>query len=146
MDYTEPYKQLQAKRIDQRETYREPGLENRLIKQKIQPAKKCFEFGNITPLSLNVCKQLGLDEAILLSILISKYNLYEESQLLTADNYFYLTTDTLTELTGWKWDKQNRLIKKLDSLNIITTNIRDNPPKRYFKLNFCEIFKLYSKN
>ena len=130
MDYTEPYKQLQAKRIDQRETYREPGLENRLIKQKIQPAKKCFEFGNITPLSLNVCKQLGLDEAILLSILISKYNLYEESQL----------------LTGWKWDKQNRLIKKLDSLNIITTNIRDNPPKRYFKLNFCEIFKLYSKN
>ena len=104
-------------------------------------AKKLADIGNFSQINWAVCQNYGVDIAVLLGFLVSKYNLYEEQGTLGSDKTFYCTRDTLKQFTGWKYSKQEQLIKKFCEIGFATVFKRGLPPKRYFKLNIDKIIE-----
>ena len=78
--------------------------------------------------NLNCCKILGPDCAIMLC------DIFQKAYKINSTIIQY-SVDYVTKTFGWKWDKQNQLLKKLESLKLITTMKKGIPPIRYVKLN-----------
>ena len=135
MDYKQTYKQLQAKRIDQDARERYIPMHS----QDIQLSKKVADAGSFGPLNWRLAKKLGPDRVLLLTFLISKYNLYETNKSLTSDNAFYCTTETIKDLFGWSWNKQNQLFNQLEELGYLKLSVRGTPPKRYVQLQIEKV-------
>lgn len=93
-------------------------------------------------LNKELCRKLGMEESALLSELCNEHEYWREKNKLTADGYFFSTIENIECALGMSEYKQRNIIKKLEELNIIEMQLRDLPPKRYFKLNDNEILKL----
>lgn len=91
--------------------------------------------GNYLILNKNLIKSLGWDELGMLQELISEGNLWEQKELLDKEGFFFCTSDKIKDLFGWSWDKQKKILNKLESLNLIELKLKGNPFKRYFKIN-----------
>lgn len=101
------------------------------------------ELGDNLIVNRKVIKLLGAEEAIFLGELIAKYSLWEERDDLDKDGFFYCTENKIKELTSWGWEKQNKILKKLEDNKIIEKVNRGLPLKRYVRLNISKIIDLY---
>lgn len=101
------------------------------------------ELGDNLIVNRKVIKLLGAEEAIFLGELIAKYSLWEERDDLDKDGFFYCTENKIKELTSWGWEKQNKILKKLEDNKIIEKVNRGLPLKRYIRLNISKIIDLY---
>lgn len=88
-------------------------------------------------------KLLGAETAVFLGELIAKYSLWEERDDLDKDGFFYCTENKIKELTSWGWEKQNKMLKKLEDNGVLERVNRGLPLKRYVKLNLYKIIDLY---
>lgn len=96
--------------------------------------KQILMGSNYWVLNKSVVKELGLETAFMLS------NLAEaDSMMANEDGWFYQTSDTLEIITGFKKDKQTKLLRRLIKLGILVQKNRGIPQKRYFKLDYKSI-------
>ncbi len=81
----------------------------------------------------NLAFEIGMRETIVFSELLSKYRYFKQEEMLTDDGYFFNTVDNFRLDTTYTGKQQRRAINKLEKLNLIKTDLRGLPPKRYFK-------------
>lgn len=94
----------------------------------------------------NLAHNIGLNETVLYSELISKYYYFHDRKMLIDQEWFFCTIQDMQNSTTIGKDKQNRLLKKLQQLGLIELKIKGVPPKRYFKVVMDEnILKKYLK-
>ena len=91
--------------------------------------------GNYLILNKSLIKLLGWDELGMLQELISEGNLWEQKELLDKEGFFFCTSDKIKDLFGWSWDKQKKILNKLESLNLIELKLKGNSFKRQFKID-----------
>ena len=103
--------------------------------------KQLLMSSNYYTLNKQIVKELGIESAFLLTILI------EASDGL-ADNkgWFYQTIEKIGELTGLGRHKQDKIIKELIDLKILEQKNKGVPCKRYFKVNYEMIENLVFQN
>lgn len=82
----------------------------------------------------NLARNIGVDQAIVYSELISKYIYFDEKNMLTEDGFFFVTVEDLQHSTTLSKYQQSKAIKKLEELGLIKYQNRGIPPRRYFKL------------
>lgn len=81
-----------------------------------------------------IAHAIGLNEAVAYASLIAKSAYYERNNLLDDDGYFYCTINDLQESTALTRDQQEKVIKKLVKLGLISYKRKGLPAKRFFKL------------
>lgn len=101
------------------------------------------ELGDNLIVNRKVIKLLGAETAVFLGELIAKYSLWEERDDLDKDGFFYCTENKIKELTSWGWEKQNKMLKKLEDNGVLERVNRGLPLKRYIRLNLYKIMDLY---
>jgi|GEM_PF-1795755 len=84
----------------------------------------------------NLAHNIGINEAIIYSELISKHSYYEENKMLTKDGLFYVTVEDLQQSTTLSKYQQSKAIAKLEKKGLLKQQNRGVPQKRYFKLIF----------
>ena len=82
----------------------------------------------------NLIFSLGMNEAIIYTELIAKYNYFNVRERLTEDGYFFNTVDNLLLDTGFDKRSQKKAIDKLVEYGLIKYRVQGQPPKRYFKV------------
>ena len=82
----------------------------------------------------NLIFALGINEAIIYTELISKYNYFNTRERLTEDGYFFNTVDNLLLDTSFDKRSQKKAIDKLIGYKLIEYKVKGMPPKRYFKV------------
>ena len=93
--------------------------------------KQLLMSSNYYTLNKQIVKELGIETAFLLTILI------EASDGLSDDEgWFYQTIEKIGELTGIGRHKQDKIIKDLIELKILEQKNKGVPCKRYFKINY----------
>ena len=93
--------------------------------------KQLLMSSNYYTLNKQIVKELGIESAFLLTILI------EASDGLADDEgWFYQTIEKIGELTGLGRHKQDKIIKELIDLKILEQKNKGVPCKRYFKVNY----------
>lgn len=85
-----------------------------------------------------LAKEIGINEAIMYSELISKYLYFRKNNML-ENGYFYNTIENMQEDTSLTETLQSKAIKKLLSLELIDYKRKGIPAKRYFKINHNNI-------
>ncbi len=94
-----------------------------------------------------LAKNIGLNEAIIYSELLSRYCYFSNRNELTADGYFFNTVKDLEDGTTLNDYSQRKAIKKLEELGLIKYDKRDLPAKRYFKIvDDIQTISKYLKN
>jgi hypothetical protein len=95
-----------------------------------------------------LARNIGLNESILYSELLSKFIYFSKKNMLDNDGYFFNTIENIEEDTTLTKKQQGPAIKKLEELGLINKKLMGCPPKRYFKIvqNFKLITKYLSKN
>jgi len=96
--------------------------------------------GGFIAVSKNLIAAIGLNEAIVFSELVSKYNYYEKENMLN-NGYMYCTYDDLRISTGLSQTAQTNAIKNLEKLNLIKCTIAGFPKKRYITVLDSELSK-----
>ena len=98
--------------------------------------------GYIT-VSKELAREIGLQETIILSELISQYEYFKEKNELDQEGYFYCTVNKMEKCTTLGEKAQKRAIDNLKSLNLIEKDLKGLPARRHFKINEKEILKLF---
>lgn len=96
-----------------------------------------------------LAKEIGINEAIIYSELLSKYMYFYNKNQLTEDGYFFNTVENLERDTTLSKYQQQQAIKKLKDLNLITTKLKGVPSTRHFKIldnNVLESLLLQQKS
>lgn len=90
-------------------------------------------------------KKLGINEAIWLSDMISKYRYFKKKKMIDKQGYFYNTQQNIETDTGLNKYHQKIIIKKLKEMKIIKVKKIGLPAKNYYKINIGKLIKtLYS--
>ena len=97
--------------------------------------KKLFSGSYYYMLNKTLLKEVGLDEALILSCLIDANEIFEEE-------WFYQTSDTIQELTTLSEFRQTKAINKLIKLNILEKKVKGLPAKRYFRINSDKVLEI----
>lgn len=71
----------------------------------------------------------------MLQELICKENYCKKNNLLDDEGFFSCTSEEIKDIFGWSWDKQKKILNRLEHLNLIILNLKGIPFKRYFKIN-----------
>lgn len=82
----------------------------------------------------NLIFSMGVNESIIYTELIAKYNYFNIRERLTEDGYFFNTVDNLLLDTGLSERSQRKAIKKLVDYKLLDYKVQGQPPKRYFKV------------
>ena len=82
----------------------------------------------------NLIFSLGMNEAIIYTELIAKYNYFNTRERLTEDGYFFNTVYNLLLDTCIGEKAQRTAIKNLKGFGLIDFRVKGIPPKRYFKV------------
>jgi len=82
----------------------------------------------------NLSKNIGLNEAIIYSELVSRFLYFKEKNQLTDDGFFFNTVEDLEDGTTLNDYMQRKSINNLKELGLIETSLKNIPPKRYFKI------------
>ena len=91
--------------------------------------KELLMAGNFLAINKTVMQKLGLETAVLLSS-------FAEADRLSNDGWFYQTIDTVEKHTTLSRHKQDKAIAQLEQLQILETDRRGIPAKRYFKIDY----------
>ena len=103
--------------------------------------KQLLMSSNYYTLNKQIVKELGIESAFLLTILIEA-----SDGLADEEGWFYQTIEKIGELTGIGRHKQDKIIKKLIELKILEQKNKGVPCKRYFKVNYEMIENLVFQN
>ena len=103
--------------------------------------KQLLMSSNYYTLNKQIVKELGIESAFLLTILIEA-----SDGLSDNEGWFYQTIDKIGELTGLGRHKQDKIIKELIDLKILEQKNKGVPCKRYFKVNYEMIENLVFQN
>lgn len=87
-------------------------------------------------------KELGIDASLLLSDLLSKFEYFEDRNLLDDDGFFFNTRENIETDTTIPLYRITKAIEVLKFKKLIETNNKGIPPKSRFKLNMISINKL----
>ncbi len=79
-------------------------------------------------------KVLGIDEAELLTDLIIKFDGIDKKDL-KKDGSFYKKREYIEKDTGFSYNKQRRIISKLEKFGLLSHSYKDVPRKVFYKLN-----------
>jgi DNA-binding transcriptional regulator GbsR (MarR family) len=90
--------------------------------------------------------KIGAHETIILMELISKYKYFKSQGQLYNGEAFFCTIDDLHEATALSRKFQDTAIKKLKSLDILSTKVQGIPAKRYFYINLNSLKKLLTSD
>ena len=82
-----------------------------------------------------IARCLGLEEAVMLGELASKYKYWNDKNLLDEEGFFFATAEDIEHQTSLSAYKQRTAFKNLESKGIIETKFKGVPPKKYFKIN-----------
>ena len=103
--------------------------------------KQLLMSSNYYTLNKQIVKELGIESAFLLTILIEA-----SDGLADSEGWFYQTIEKIGELTGLGRHKQDKIIKELIDLKILEQKNKGVPCKRYFKVNYEMIENLVFQN
>ena len=103
--------------------------------------KQLLISSNYYTLNKQIVKELGIESAFLLTILIEA-----SDGLADNEGWFYQTIEKIGELTGLGRHKQDKIIKELIDLKILEQKNKGVPCKRYFKVNYEMIENLVFQN
>ena len=103
--------------------------------------KQLLMSSNYYTLNKQIVKELGIESAFLLTILIEA-----SDGLADEEGWFYQTIEKIGELTGIGRHKQDKIIKELIELKILEQKNKGVPCKRYFKVNYEMIENLVFQN
>ena len=103
--------------------------------------KQLLMSSNYYTLNKQIVKELGIESAFLLTILIEA-----SDRLSDKEGWFYQTIEKIGELTGLGRHKQDKIIKELIDLKILEQKNKGVPCKRYFKVNYEMIENLVFQN
>ena len=103
--------------------------------------KQLLMSSNYYTLNKQIVKELGIESAFLLTILIEA-----SDGLADNEGWFYQTIEKIGELTGLGRHKQDKIIKELIDLKILEQKNKGVPCKRYFKVNYEMIENLVFQN
>lgn len=103
--------------------------------------KQLLMSSNYYTLNKQIVKELGIESAFLLTILIEA-----SDGLGDSEGWFYQTIEKIGELTGLGRHKQDKIIKELIDLKILEQKNKGVPCKRYFKVNYEMIENLVFQN
>jgi hypothetical protein len=81
-----------------------------------------------------MAKLIGLNEAIVLSELISWHKFHEDRNELKEDGLFYMTVEKLENNTTLTKHLQSKAITNLINYGLIEMKLKDLPAKRHFKI------------
>ena len=98
--------------------------------------------GYIT-VSKELAREIGLNETIVLSELISQYEYFKNNNQLKDQEWFYCTIDKLEKQTTLSKDQQNKAPNNLERNIWITKKLKGLPARRHFKIHTKEIKKLF---
>lgn len=93
--------------------------------------KQLLMSSNYYTLNKQIVKELGIESAFLLTILIEA-----SDGLADNEGWFYQTIEKIGELTGIGRHKQDKIIKDLIESKILEQKNKGVPCKRYFKINY----------
>ncbi|MGL5594778.1 hypothetical protein [Cetobacterium sp.] len=99
--------------------------------------KNIFNGSSYFMLNKVILKEVGLDEAVILSCLIEAGELFEKE-------WFYQTVETVEELTTITEYRQNRALKNLEKMGILERKLMGLPAKRHFRINVEKIIDILS--
>ena len=111
----------------------------------MQDLLKLISNENYIIVNRDLIKEIGLDEAVLLSELCSEQYYWKSKDKLGKDGFFFSTIENIENNIGFKKKKQLTLLKKLKSRNLIEVKYHDMPKKRYIKVNVFELEKIQKK-
>ena len=103
--------------------------------------KQLLMSSNYYTLNKQIVKELGIESAFLLTILIEA-----SDGLADNEGWFYQTIEKIGELTGLGRHKQDKIIKELIDLKILEQKNKGVPCKRYFNVNYEMIENLVFQN
>ena len=103
--------------------------------------KQLLMSSNYYTLNKQIVKELGIESAFLLTILIEA-----SDGLADNEGWFYQTIEKIGELTGLGRHKQDKIIKELIDLKILEQKNKGVPCKRFFKVNYEMIENLVFQN
>lgn len=103
--------------------------------------KQLLRSSNYYTLNKQIVKNLGIEAAFLLTILIEA-----SDGLADEEGWFYQTIEKIGELTSIGRHKQDKIIKDLIELKILEQKNKGVPCKRYFKVNYEMIENLVFQN
>ena len=103
--------------------------------------KQLLMSSNYYTLNKQIVKELGIESAFLLTILIEA-----SDGLADNEGWFYQTIEKIGELTGIGRHKQDKIIKELIEFKILEQKNKGVPCKRYFKVNYQMIENLVFQN
>ena len=96
---------------------------------------------NVGYYNKEIAKMFGLNEAIILSELCSKYEYWKKENKLTEDEFFFETQETIEENTTLTPRQQRPTLKHLEDLHLIETKLVGIPAKKYFRINETELLQ-----
>ncbi|MGL5716558.1 MAG: hypothetical protein ACRCX2_26325 [Paraclostridium sp.] len=99
--------------------------------------KNIFSGSSYFMLNKVILKEIGLDEAIILSCLIEAGELFE-------NEWFYQTVETIEDLTTITEYRQNKALKNLENMGILDKKLMGLPAKRHFRINIEKIMDILS--
>ena len=108
---------------------------NKKLAQKISEIKK-----------ENNQRNSGINEAIILSALSAIKKEKKKNNNIREDGYFFTTVEELKEITTLSKNFQRTSIKNLKKFDLVTTDRKGLPSKRYFKINEEKILKFIGVN
>ncbi len=82
----------------------------------------------------NLARNIGVNEAILYSELLSRWNYFKQRGQLTEDGFFFNTIKDLEEGTALSEYQQRRALNSLRDKGLIEIEVRGIPAKRYFRI------------
>ena len=82
----------------------------------------------------NLAKNIGVNEAILYSELLSRWNYFKQRGQLTEDGFFFNTVKDLEDGTALSDYQQRRALNSLKEKGLIEMEVRGIPAKRYFSI------------
>ena len=82
----------------------------------------------------NLAKNIGVNEAILYSELLSRWNYFRQRGQLTEDGFFFNTVKDLEDGTALSDYQQRRALNSLKDKGLIEMEVRGIPAKRYFRI------------
>jgi len=82
----------------------------------------------------NLAKNIGVNEAILYSELLSRWNYFKQRGQLTEDGFFFNTVKDLEDGTALSDYQQRRALNSLKEKGLIEMEVRGIPAKRYFRI------------
>lgn len=81
-----------------------------------------------------LARNLGLNEAVIYSELLSRYCYFKDRNILTTDGFFYNSAEDLERATTLSDYQQRKAIKLLVEKGLLLSELRNVPPIRHFKI------------